>query len=176
MKRAFALVVLLLMALPGLAGGRKILPTAVLNAKYVIVIPQSVTQPTREMFNSETGPEFSVAGLTNDERNGYTAVQNAFQSWGKYRVTQSWRQADLRVFISRSVVRGKPAKNAPRSYRDEMQVYLADGSEFPAWRGTGIDGLSGSDPKLVQQFRQAVEEAAKDQELREQRKRVPKNP
>lgn len=104
------------------------------NARYVYV-------------TSYDGPQFSLHLLPEDQT-AIAAVQDAIQKAG-YVVVYNPRQADMVL-----AVMARPSSDVLAVYdggRYGMGTYL--------WRAEAKDGLSGSNPTLVQQLERALERA-----------------
>ena len=104
------------------------------NARYVYV-------------TSYDGPQFSL-NLLPDDRTAIAAVQNAIQEAGYVVVYHPW-QADMVLAVQ------------ARGSSDLLAVY--DGGRHGVgtylWRAEAKNGLTGSNPLLVQQLEQALERA-----------------
>lgn len=104
------------------------------NARYVYV-------------TSYDGPQFSV-NLIPEDRTAISAVQNAIHDAGYVVVYQPW-QADMVL-----AVQARPSSDLLAVYdraRYGVGSYL--------WRAEAKNGLSGSNPLLVQQLESALERA-----------------
>ena len=104
------------------------------NARYVYV-------------TSYDGPQFSL-NLLPEDQTAIASVQNAIQKAG-YVVVYNPRQADMVL-----AVMARPSS-------DLLAVY--DGGRYATgsylWRAEAKNGLSGSNPTLVQQLQRALERA-----------------
>ena len=104
------------------------------NARYVYV-------------TSYDGPQFSL-NLLPEDQTAIVSVQNAIQKAG-YVVVYNPRQADMVL-----AVMARPSS-------DLLAVY--DGGRYATgtylWRAEAKNGLSGSNPTLVQQLQRALERA-----------------
>jgi hypothetical protein len=150
MKRLLLSVLMLSFAFAAFAGSadkekKRVLPTLIVNARYVYV-----TSYDGDLPNGRVSPEDLRAIAT---------VQDALQAWGRYKI--AYRASDAELIV---VVHTSRPYLATGKWEDELAVYDARSGmdSNPLWRQMVDDGLQGPDPQLIRQFREAVEEAARE--------------
>jgi hypothetical protein len=151
MKRLSFSILVLLFAVAAFAGSdtnkdkKKVLPTLVVNARYVYVTSYDGAEP-----NGRVSPE---------DLRAITTAQDALHEWGRYKV--AYRASDADIIL---VVHTSRPYMATGKWEDELAIYDARSgmNSNPLWRQMVDDGLQGPDPQLLRQFREAVEEAAKE--------------
>ena len=150
MKRLLFSVLVLSFAFSAFAGNgdkekKKIIPGLVVNARYVFVTSYDGAEP-----NGRVSPE---------DLRAITTVQGSLREWGRYRIAYRASDADIIMLVHTS----RPYM-ATGKWEDELAIYDARSGVNSAalWRQLVDDGLQGPDPLLIRQFREAVEEAAKE--------------
>lgn len=151
MKRLLFSVLALFFAVAAFAGGdtnkekKKVLPTLVVNARYVYVTSYDGAEP-----NGRVSPE---------DLRAISTAQDALREWGRYKV--AYRASDADIIL---VVHTSRPYLATGKWEDELAIYDARSgvNSNPLWRQMVDDGLQGPDPQLLRQFREAVEGAAKE--------------
>jgi len=146
----------------------KPLPKLVVHAKYVLV----TTYQGYDLSNPKVMP---------DDRRAVLDVQDAIKKWGRYDLAYRPKDADLILLVRKgrwaeaqpgmrigvgSTTKPEIGPNVPVDTGDPRDMLaLYDGSKgidsAPLWRDSMKGGLDTPEMELVEQLRQAVDEAAK---------------
>jgi hypothetical protein len=161
-----------LLAATPIAAKKDNFPAQIIQARYLTVL-----------FLSASGPSVDTLSpnLSTEDRDAMAAVETAFRDWKRYSVTPDPRHADIIVAVRtarQSVFGGATAGSHGHGpifgadagpNVDMMEVYggytLAahDHATGPLlWRGAQRNGLKEPELALVKQFRERVEEAARN--------------
>lgn len=145
------------------------LPKLVVHAKYVLVTTYFGDNP-------------ASARIPPEDRQAVSEVEDAVRKWGRYTLVYERENADLILLVRKGRLAGAqegvgvhlgtgPLTPSVGSItaadagdpRDTLAVYRADQGldSSPVWRGIETDGLKAPDMKLVSEFKDKVEAAAK---------------
>lgn len=157
------LVALIVAALPG-AGVAAEAPVPLRQARFVVI---GLQRDGRILTGTDV---HSHPGVTPADRRAVEDVRAALETWDRYVVVDSPRQADLILAIRRGqVVAAHASVSLPRGGRDtglaassphdEMTVFevLSDTRGPMWWTRQRRDGLRGPSPELVEDLRDLVE-------------------
>ena len=139
MKKQFAAVLLLSLALAGSAFASKsapAMPGIFANARYVYV-------------TSYDGNQYNP-NLLPDDRAAISRVQDAIQKWGKLTLVYRPEDADMVIMVE-----SRPSEDVLAVYdgRSSSQTYL--------WRVMGRGGLQKGETPLITPFERAFDKIAK---------------
>lgn len=184
-ESVLALVVILLSVLPCLSGKKKSnFPKQIANGRYILVTTYHGGDPSVSV--STDGRASGDAGVLSpraypEDRRALADFEAAVEKWGKYKLVGRPEDAEL-IFVVRKgrVVAGKPyptikiGSNRPPVIGSGAQAEVGDDFDTltiydgalgidsaPIWSARMNEGLTGSNPKLLQELRKKVEEAEK---------------
>jgi hypothetical protein len=152
------------------------MPARVLQARYV-----ALGYDLGDRFLSESEAIGDPDRVTPEDRKALQAVRDLIEKWERYVVTPRPAHAELLIAVRSGRrgmtggtlrVGGRGTRPGPSggsyavelsSRGDMLSVYegSSGGLGVPLWRGQRMDGFSGPSPTLVEQFKAAVEGAAK---------------
>jgi hypothetical protein len=174
-------VLLALAAAPGSPGPARIVPAQLAQARYV-----ALGYDVGSRFVSEQEALRRPEDVFPEDRRALEAIRDRLETWGRYLITIHPSDADLLIAVRAGrLVRvgggvqigtgGAPGRSAPgiatgpsfgtevSSPSDLLTIYEAVGGRPGAalWRVQRSGGLSGSPPRLFEEFQADVERAAK---------------
>jgi len=161
-----------------------LLAAPTLTAKQKVEIPDVITAATYVMVTTYDGDVFSPNVLPED-RKAVAEVQQEIEKWGRYKLVYTANQPDLilvvrtgrwleaRAGFEKPTSIGPGAAPAGSGHsigaevgdpQDTLEVFVAPANiktATPMWRGRAVDGLKAPELRLVNEFREKVEAAAR---------------
>ena len=172
--RGRAVAILLLIAAPAVLAAERV-PARVLQARYV-----ALGYDLGDRFLSASDAIGNPDRITPEDRRALDAVRDLIEQWDRYVVTPRPDSAELLIAVrvgrrmQASGVRigGRGDRTGPSgggyavelsSRGDMLSVYERSGGGLGAllWRAQRLDGFNGPAPTLADQFKAAVEDAAR---------------